>query len=690
MSNLRECVQSAADVVSTASSTLTVDVVDRTSVRHGSDFGDVFLKDTNETMLRWMSSNTVYEFEDMVPHPDPSEASTGDAITEYQSDSDSDLETEMIKALFKSAKMLKEDGDLHGAGRKLRNCLTRLSTTASTVSLTSLKNAAASGVSKLEVLELLLDTYCILESWSKAQQVMAEKLSITEKQVGKKDELYLWETLKLAELMAKSNEYDAAQLQGRRSLRGFKKLGEAGYYGYEQCVLFLIKLCNSEELVDEEEAYAALLASHQAKVKAKSSPPPANEVYSTRASLPSHDSQAKLAAPNPQTRSESTQSSVLRANYSEKQREQEADQQGPIKDNVRSLRPKDSLTLLRDRVAISVAEASSNANVPAIFSADDNSSDAPGASDPILRRSVSDTQLVHDASSSVILPSMLVANSAFEISPGLGKHRRSVSDSPYSLFLPGTLSVLVDEQASNPIPVSTPSRSSSRDGRSTPSTIRRMRRDSLENLATTSQVTKWTVDKLLALACPVCDEDLAGRSEENRMDHVNSCFDDFGRANVVTSIPERPDIGKQEAPNSTLYAFMCPVCEKNLAGWSEEMKSTHVNACLDGPAHVDNLPSTPSSFGLILPTLKIGTWACKICRSEVLESLKIHICGRCGCSRTGNDPCSLNDFETIDHFRILLTSPLDLHSLRAMDGSLARRKVFLMGDACCGKTWLAR
>lgn len=104
MSNLRECVQSAADVVSTASSTLTVDVVERISVRHGSDFEDVYVKDTNETILRWMLSNTVYEFEEMLPHTDPSEASAGEAIAEHHSDSDSDLETEMIKALFKSAK----------------------------------------------------------------------------------------------------------------------------------------------------------------------------------------------------------------------------------------------------------------------------------------------------------------------------------------------------------------------------------------------------------------------------------------------------------------------------------------------------------------------------------------------------------------------------------------------------------
>jgi hypothetical protein len=92
MNNLRECVRSAADVVSTASTTLNADTSDKISVKHGSDFGDVFVKDANEPMLRWFASNTVYEFDDVeAPLPAPLEASTGDAQTEYQSDSDSDI-----------------------------------------------------------------------------------------------------------------------------------------------------------------------------------------------------------------------------------------------------------------------------------------------------------------------------------------------------------------------------------------------------------------------------------------------------------------------------------------------------------------------------------------------------------------------------------------------------------------------
>ena len=261
MTNLRECVRAAADVVSTASSTLTIETSDKKSVKYGSDFGDLFTQNTNEPMMRWMSSNTVYEYDDMTPPlPDPSEASTGDVRTDYPSDSDSDIESDMIKALFNTAKKLISEGDLAGAQRKLSNCLTRLNVNASTYSL---RSAARHAVSRSELLDTLLGVYCLSENWVKAKTTMMERLSITERQVGNKDELYLMSLLRLAEIMVKNHDYVEAHLQGRRSLRGFKRLGEAGQEGYEKSLVFLVSTCHIDNKTDEEEAYAALLANYR-------------------------------------------------------------------------------------------------------------------------------------------------------------------------------------------------------------------------------------------------------------------------------------------------------------------------------------------------------------------------------------------------------------------------------------------
>jgi hypothetical protein len=71
LSHLRNCVQSAASVVSSASRTLGIDRADKFSVTYGSDFGDTFAAEPGETMLRWISSNTVYEFGgDQAANPD--------------------------------------------------------------------------------------------------------------------------------------------------------------------------------------------------------------------------------------------------------------------------------------------------------------------------------------------------------------------------------------------------------------------------------------------------------------------------------------------------------------------------------------------------------------------------------------------------------------------------------------------
>lgn len=153
MTNLKECVQSAVDVVSTASTTLAPETSERASVKYGSDFGDIFRKGSNEPMQRWISSNTVYEYEDAeAAVPDPSETSTGEAFIEYQSDSDSDIEDELVRALFNNRKKRKKDGDLQGAARTLKNCLSRFPTTSTYSSTTSSQATSITGVSKAELL----------------------------------------------------------------------------------------------------------------------------------------------------------------------------------------------------------------------------------------------------------------------------------------------------------------------------------------------------------------------------------------------------------------------------------------------------------------------------------------------------------------------------------------------------------
>jgi hypothetical protein len=323
----------------------------------------------------------------------------------------------------------------------------------------------------------------------------------------------------------------------------------------------------------------------------------------------------------------------------------------------------------------------SGPNSPAMTIANGNISFAQDVYDTSLRRSVSDTQLVRDASTSMALPSTLAEAFTCEASPHSGEHRRSVSDGHYSHTQSGSLLAPADERAPSPSPPSTPS------------TIRRMERDFSDNHSATDLAmnnTEPISDRLYALECPVCDEDLAGWSEEKRRNHMNTCFDGPEYAEGAISLPDRLVILRPNRPNNSLYPWTCPVCDQHLDGRSEESRTAHVNTCLDSPSDAENSRSYPSSSKLPFYRPSGGNWACRTCRSEVVQPLSIGICGLCGSHRSRHDPSSHNDFEILEPFRIPLTGPSSLDNFRTMDGSIARRKIVLMGDANCGKTWLAQ
>jgi hypothetical protein len=89
---------------------------------------------------------------------------------------------------------------------------------------------------------------------------------------------------------------------------------------------------------------------------------------------------------------------------------------------------------------------------------------------------------------------------------------------------------------------------------------------------------------------------------------MNTCFDDSELdVNSVTSLPE------QEATNSTSYALTCPLCDEDLAGWSEEKRTTHVNACLNSSSDAVNPMSIQSGSELPVSISPSRKWACKTC-----------------------------------------------------------------------------
>jgi hypothetical protein len=145
-------------IVSAAPSVITLEARGDTSVKYGCDFGDLFVQDSNEAMRHWMTASTVYEFDDANnPMSAPFEAGTARAPTEYNPDSDSDLEKDLLRTVFAKGKSCKDIGDLSGAERQFGNCPSRLHAFSGPSSRASLQRSIVAGMSRSDLLELLTD-----------------------------------------------------------------------------------------------------------------------------------------------------------------------------------------------------------------------------------------------------------------------------------------------------------------------------------------------------------------------------------------------------------------------------------------------------------------------------------------------------------------------------------------------------
>jgi hypothetical protein len=263
LKNLSNCVQFAATVVSSASTILGVEDDDQFSIINGSEFGDIFVSEPGETMRRWISSKTVSEFED--DRGGESSSKRRNATSNYlqqvdentesdQSDSDTDLELEIVQALLKRGKERLEAKDLEASERLFRNCLSRLSSNLSTLSLHHIPKQ------KSEIIILLLDVYVAQEKWDDAQSLLLEKIAAGSRDNSGNNGTLLLDMLILVYVLIHKESYTEALLYGRRALRGYRKLGSNGLEGVESSLKSLMRVCHLNGNYDEEGAYAAILS----------------------------------------------------------------------------------------------------------------------------------------------------------------------------------------------------------------------------------------------------------------------------------------------------------------------------------------------------------------------------------------------------------------------------------------------
>lgn len=246
-------------------------------------------------MRRWISSNTVYEYEEemgtasSISGPQDPFAKglerTDSGRESDQSDSDGELEAEIIQSLLRRGKDKLAAQEFEAAEREclfsvfkfltpkkpelqrlfqkaetdiftghFRNCLSRIPSNGSTVSLHRLLG------SKSEIMALLLTAYRQQEKWDEAHSLLTEKIALESRNSSKNSHGVLADTLILVEVLFKKSAFAEALLYGRRALKSYRRMGPDGIQGVQSSLGLLCQVCKASGNHDQEDAYSAILS----------------------------------------------------------------------------------------------------------------------------------------------------------------------------------------------------------------------------------------------------------------------------------------------------------------------------------------------------------------------------------------------------------------------------------------------
>jgi len=245
---LRECVRSSASIVSSASTVLVGDVEDRVSLVADSDFGSCFPDKPIEPIQQWINANMIAE------EPDIATGATEDVAE--NSDSDGDLDTEMSEVLLNEGREKYLAKDYIDAERLLKSCDSRLSQASKSAAPSSRRKMTTL---RLTVLDLLIHVYRDQERMDEVRAILTIKIAVRQDLQGDGNAIEtLSDILSLARILwFHKRAFSEAQLQARRALRGFKKLGENGQTGLRETLDLLIDISETEGNSDDAEAYKA-------------------------------------------------------------------------------------------------------------------------------------------------------------------------------------------------------------------------------------------------------------------------------------------------------------------------------------------------------------------------------------------------------------------------------------------------
>ncbi|KAK5739190.1 GTP-binding protein Rho1 [Elasticomyces elasticus] len=251
---LRECVKSAASIVSSASTILAPETGDAADVM--SDFGGCF-PEQSEMLSRWVQSAALQEvYDDQATLRPPESVADlliiGDSGGESE-DSDVDLESEITMLIYENAKKKSTSGDRSAAERMMQKCLSRLTGTGGRERSTRHTDGQPL---EIHVLTSLYVLYTEDSRWQDAQGILVKRMQLQERLMPQYPSLLISDTLDLAQILFKQDKHAESELHARRALKGFRK--HADVRSAAKCVDLIIEICELEDREDDAEAYADL------------------------------------------------------------------------------------------------------------------------------------------------------------------------------------------------------------------------------------------------------------------------------------------------------------------------------------------------------------------------------------------------------------------------------------------------
>ncbi|KAK3616973.1 GTP-binding protein Rho1 [Elasticomyces elasticus] len=251
---LRECVKSAASIVSSASTILVPESGDAADVM--SDFGDCF-PEQSEMLTRWVQSAAPQELYDDQATLRPPESVAdlvmiGDSGGESE-DSDVDLESEITMLIYENARKKSSSGDRNAAERMMQKCLSRL--TGAGGRERSTRHTDGQPL-EIHVLTSLYILYTEDSRWPDAQGILVKRMQLQERLMPQYPSLLISDTLDLAQILFKQEKHAESELHARRALKGFRK--HADVRSAAKCVDLIIEICEKGGRDDDAEAYADL------------------------------------------------------------------------------------------------------------------------------------------------------------------------------------------------------------------------------------------------------------------------------------------------------------------------------------------------------------------------------------------------------------------------------------------------